>query len=229
VADALVELNPKYVAEPVAARAFALAKAAYEAGEFAEAATLEANYLRRADAEMLAKQKAAQLAGRIRLAVSQDAESLAELSEMAPEAAQWSAREYERMLQPVDEGEAVRRWIYVLAEGSQLQGLIVVKLLGPEAEIENLVVRREARRRGMGRALCATALQALSASGAQTVELEVRESNGAATGLYAELGFERTGRRRDYYRNPREDALLLRVELPWRSKRGERLIMEAHG
>lgn len=60
VADALHELTPCIVAEPVAADAFALACAAFTAKAFADVATLDGNYLRRADAEMLEKQRAAQ-------------------------------------------------------------------------------------------------------------------------------------------------------------------------
>jgi tRNA threonylcarbamoyladenosine biosynthesis protein TsaB len=59
MAEALHELSPCVVAEPVAADAFALACAAFAAKAFADAATLDGNYLRRADAEMLEKQRAA--------------------------------------------------------------------------------------------------------------------------------------------------------------------------
>jgi tRNA threonylcarbamoyladenosine biosynthesis protein TsaB len=62
VAEALHELTPCVVAQPTAADAFALAKMAFETRNFADAATLDANYLRRADAEMLEKQRAAQAA-----------------------------------------------------------------------------------------------------------------------------------------------------------------------
>jgi tRNA threonylcarbamoyladenosine biosynthesis protein TsaB len=59
MAQALHDLSPCIVAEPVAADAFALACAAFHAGNFADVAALDANYLRRADAEMLEKQRAA--------------------------------------------------------------------------------------------------------------------------------------------------------------------------
>jgi tRNA threonylcarbamoyladenosine biosynthesis protein TsaB len=62
VAETLHELAPCVVAEPVAADAFALACAAFAEKAFADVATLDANYLRRADAEMLEKQRAAQAA-----------------------------------------------------------------------------------------------------------------------------------------------------------------------
>jgi tRNA threonylcarbamoyladenosine biosynthesis protein TsaB len=62
VAEALREMTPCVVAEPVAADAYALACAAYTAKAFADVAALDANYLRRADAEMLEKQRAAEAA-----------------------------------------------------------------------------------------------------------------------------------------------------------------------
>ncbi|HEY0308974.1 MAG TPA: tRNA (adenosine(37)-N6)-threonylcarbamoyltransferase complex dimerization subunit type 1 TsaB [Acidobacteriaceae bacterium] len=64
VAEALVEFAPVVVEEPVATDAFALAEAAFAAGDFADVAALDANYLRRADAEMLEKQRAAMAARR---------------------------------------------------------------------------------------------------------------------------------------------------------------------
>lgn len=62
VAESLRALDPIVVAEPVAADAYALACAAFSSKNFADAATLDANYLRRADAEMLERQRAAQAA-----------------------------------------------------------------------------------------------------------------------------------------------------------------------
>jgi tRNA threonylcarbamoyladenosine biosynthesis protein TsaB len=62
VAEALTEFAPVVVAEPVAADAFVLAEREFAAGNFADVAALDANYLRRADAEMLEKQRAAQAA-----------------------------------------------------------------------------------------------------------------------------------------------------------------------
>ncbi len=64
VAEALVEFATVVVEEPVAADAFTLAEAAFAAGDFADVAALDANYLRRADAEMLEKQRAAMAARR---------------------------------------------------------------------------------------------------------------------------------------------------------------------
>jgi ribosomal-protein-alanine N-acetyltransferase len=55
-------------------------------------------------------------------------------------------------------------------------------------------------------------------SGVASLYLEVRDSNMAARALYASRGFVEIGRRRDYYRRPREDALVLRLSIPESSR-----------
>ncbi len=80
-------------------------------------------------------------------------------------------------------------------------------------EVLNLAVAPAWRRRGVARALLDQGLEVLSARGAGEVFLEVRVSNQAAQALYVAAGFRPTGMRADYYRNPREDALVLRLGL----------------
>jgi ribosomal-protein-alanine N-acetyltransferase len=85
-----------------------------------------------------------------------------------------------------------------------------------EWEIENAVVAPEFHRRGVGRDLLGELLRQAGMAGGTAVWLEVRESNSAARGLYEKHGFRETGRRRGYYNDPSEDAILyeLRVEEP---------------
>jgi len=153
----------------------------------------------------------------IRRAAAQDAAALLALERSVAEAGHWSVLEYEQILKAADEEAALWRLIFVAEEKGTLQGFVVGKLLrmGDEtqAEIENLAVAPQARRKGLGTALCREALQALRVAGAHVVELEVRVGNSAAIGLYAGLGFEPTGVRRGYYTNPAEDAVLLRTLL----------------
>ena len=92
-------------------------------------------------------------------------------------------------------------------------GYVVAMIAGPEAEIADLAVSPDARRRGIGRALIDRLLADLAAMGVESVFLEVRESNHAARTLYASRAFQGIGRRRGYYRVPVEDALLLKREL----------------
>jgi ribosomal-protein-alanine N-acetyltransferase len=80
-----------------------------------------------------------------------------------------------------------------------------------EAEVYNLAVHESVRRRGFGAALLAGALRALDASHIERVLLEVREGNRPALALYASQGFESCGRRRGYYADTGEDALVLHL------------------
>ncbi len=81
------------------------------------------------------------------------------------------------------------------------------------AEILNLGVAEPMRRRGIARALVRELLAVFSGSGVRTVFLEVRESNHPARGLYDAFGFREVGRRSRYYKQPVEDAVVLRVEM----------------
>ena len=93
-----------------------------------------------------------------------------------------------------------------------LVGYVVALLLGVEAEIADLAVAPRSRRRGVGRILLDRVLADLALRGVSTVFLEVRESNSAARALYASRRFVSVGRRKGYYRQPEEDALILRRE-----------------
>lgn len=92
-------------------------------------------------------------------------------------------------------------------------GYVVAMVAGQEAEIADLAVSPDARRRGIGRALIDRLLADLEAEGVESVFLEVRESNRGARALYESRAFRGIGRRRGYYRLPVEDALLLKREL----------------
>jgi ribosomal-protein-alanine N-acetyltransferase len=92
-------------------------------------------------------------------------------------------------------------------------GYVVAMIAGPEAEIADLAVSPDARRRGIARALIDRLLVDLEAENVAAVFLEVRESNHPARALYESRAFRAIGRRRGYYRLPVEDALLLKREL----------------
>jgi ribosomal-protein-alanine N-acetyltransferase len=82
-----------------------------------------------------------------------------------------------------------------------------------EWEIENAVVAPEFRRRGVGHDLIRELLRQAQMASGTAVWLEVRESNFAARGLYEKHGFRETGRRRAYYEDPSEDAVLYSLRL----------------
>ncbi|HEX2724159.1 MAG TPA: ribosomal protein S18-alanine N-acetyltransferase [Gemmatimonadaceae bacterium] len=82
-----------------------------------------------------------------------------------------------------------------------------------ESEILNIAVDPESRQRGVGGRLLDATIAEARGRGAVAAFLEVRESNSAARELYRSRGFESLSRRRDYYRAPVEDALVLRLAM----------------
>lgn len=83
----------------------------------------------------------------------------------------------------------------------------------PEADIMNVAVSPDYRRRGIGESLMTALGEALVQKGIESLTLEVRASNEGAIALYDRLGYEEVGRRPNYYTDPREDALIMRKEL----------------
>lgn len=103
--------------------------------------------------------------------------------------------------------------IFLVATRGALQvvaGYIVARVAADEADVLNLAVSPAERRRGLGGELLDAGLAGVIDRGVREVFLEVRESNVAALALYGSRGFSAVSRRARYYRNPVEDALLLR-------------------
>jgi [ribosomal protein S18]-alanine N-acetyltransferase len=99
------------------------------------------------------------------------------------------------------------------AKTNRLMGFLVGRVTSGDAEILNFAVEPSERRLGIGSALIAEAIEHLRAKGIQRLFLEVRDSNVAARALYAKQGFREVGRRRRYYRDPDEDAVILGKEV----------------
>jgi ribosomal-protein-alanine N-acetyltransferase len=93
-------------------------------------------------------------------------------------------------------------------EGGRLLGFGLFYRVLDECQVMTLCVHPGHRRRGVGRLLMEGAKKAASRQGAEKMSLEVRKSNVAAQGLYAQLGFFRVGVRKGYYRDG-EDAVLM--------------------
>ena len=102
-------------------------------------------------------------------------------------------------------------WI-VAIDGQRLVGYIGSQAVIDEADVMNVAVLPEFRRQGVACELVNALVMALSTKQVRSLALEVRASNEAARALYAKLGFAEVGRRPNYYRAPKEDALILRKE-----------------
>lgn len=103
--------------------------------------------------------------------------------------------------------------LFVAEAGLEIVGYFVGRAVAGEGEILNLAVVPELRGQGLGRWLLEEGLGRLREAGVGEVFLEVRASNAAARALYRRRGFREVGRRREYYRHPVEDALVLRLGL----------------
>jgi ribosomal-protein-alanine N-acetyltransferase len=97
----------------------------------------------------------------------------------------------------------------ILRSGVRVKGFIASRLTADELHVNNVAVRNEYRYLGIGSALLETVLEESRRMGAQLAFLEVRASNGPAQALYARCGFSIAGRRRNYYSEPTEDALVM--------------------
>lgn len=102
-------------------------------------------------------------------------------------------------------------WLVALEEG-QVVGYIGSQSVEGESDMMNVAVAPEHRRQGIAEQLVLRLMQALQAKGNHSLALEVRESNDGAIALYEKLGFVQVGLRPNYYRNPKENALILRKE-----------------
>jgi [ribosomal protein S18]-alanine N-acetyltransferase len=144
---------------------------------------------------------------RIRTAQPADVGRLAEL-ERACFPDPWTR---EGLLELVQASQGIAR--VVEAEG-RVGGYVLARWVADTAEILNLAVAPEARRRGLARRMLDDVLEELAARGVREVYLEVRQSNAPARRLYEARGFRVAGMRRAYYRHPIEDALVLRLVVP---------------
>ena len=107
-------------------------------------------------------------------------------------AAGWAAHDFLKL----------EAWV-LLEQGQIVAFLVARKVIDDEFELLNMAVAPQHRRRGFGRALLIEVLDRFPG----IWFLEVRASNTAAEALYQDLGFHRSGRRRNYYSSPLEDAI----------------------
>ena len=95
---------------------------------------------------------------------------------------------------------------------SKICGMVVIWLILDETHIATLAVHPDFRGQGISKQLLKVALAASAKCGAQKATLEVRESNHIAQEIYRDFGFQIVGRRRRYYKDNREDAILMTLQ-----------------
>ena len=102
-------------------------------------------------------------------------------------------------------------WL-VAVDGDRVAGYVGSQTVCDETDMMNVAVTADYRRQGLGENLVLALVEELKAMGSQCLTLEVRDSNTPARTLYEKLGFQQIGLRKNYYRNPKEDAYILRKE-----------------
>jgi len=96
----------------------------------------------------------------------------------------------------------------VIEDESGIQGFLVGQTHADESELQSIAVRAAGHRHGFGSQLLTKFLEQAREGGAKSVYLQVRESNQAARAFYEKWLFQESGRRKDYYTGPVEDAVL---------------------
>ena len=102
-------------------------------------------------------------------------------------------------------------WLVAMNDDTVV-GYIGSQTVAGETDVMNIAVHPDWRRRGIAQSLIECLVVELKNRGSEALMLEVRASNAPAIALYEKLGFRQVGRRPNYYRNPKEDALILRKE-----------------
>ena len=104
---------------------------------------------------------------------------------------------------------------FVVVLNDNLVGYIISKITYPETHILNLTVKKNFRKKGIGKALIELIISDARLRNSENIILEVRADNTDAQSLYKKLNFEVIGTRKDYYesKNGREDAYVLNLNL----------------
>ena len=102
-------------------------------------------------------------------------------------------------------------WLVAL-DSDRVAGYVGSQSVLGESDMMNVAVHPDYRRQGIAEKLCLALVDALKEKGNHCLTLEVRASNDPAKALYEKLGFTQVGLRKNYYRNPKEDACILRKE-----------------
>ena len=102
-------------------------------------------------------------------------------------------------------------WL-VAIDDDQVVGYVGSQTVLGETDMMNIAIHPQYRKQGIATALIHNLIEILKEQNSHSLMLEVRRSNDAAKSLYMKMGFVEVGVRRNYYRNPKEDALILRKE-----------------
>lgn len=135
-------------------------------------------------------------------------DAVAELEKICFPEDPWSRRLFEEAL--VNENTTS---LLALAEDGSVLGYLLFTAVLDEGGVDNIAVAPAARRQGIASALLEEFRRYGREHGLVNLFLEVRPSNTGAAALYEKLGYREVGRRKNYYLDPKEDAIIMKMEL----------------
>ena len=147
----------------------------------------------------------------VRAGIQADIPAVLAIELQTPASAHWSEHQYRSLLSG---GTPLRLLLVAETTSSrEIIGFLVACHIPPDWELENVAVAPNSQRQGIANRLLAALLNEIKEEKGEAVFLEVRESNAPARAFYERAGFRQTGRRKSYYSNPQEDAILYRLTL----------------
>ena len=151
--------------------------------------------------------KTAQSRSVIRKASLEDLPAILAIERACATAGHWAESDYQEAIQQP------HRLTLVAEEAGKVLGFLIASTATDEWELENIAVDPVARRRGVGRALLTALINHARRGNASEIRQEVRASSFPAHQLGQSVGFVQEGRRKNYYHDPLEDALLFKYLL----------------
>ncbi len=145
---------------------------------------------------------------KIRKAIPEDVPVLARIEEASFDSP-WSANEIAKDVASEDDSI----YVAVIESDGENAGYGEMRMVAGEAQIYNVVIDPACRGRGLGEELMRHLADKAEELGCSLITLEVRSGNEAATGLYRKIGFREVGRRKAYYQEGNEDAVLMDLKL----------------
>ena len=132
----------------------------------------------------------------------EDAKALSELDKKCF-SVPWSEKSF------LDECKNKLAVYFVAKEDNDIVGYAGFWNVAGEGGITNIAVAPEKRRQGIAKAMLEKMISTAKELDLELLTLEVRQSNNAAISLYKSYGFEEIGKRKKFYTNPTEDALIM--------------------
>ncbi len=169
--------------------------------------------------------KKANLSLRVRQANVADVPAIMEVGRDSVTTSHWSRQLYEGQLAITSPQKHAEHLAWVIedqhaalqeqtpSKAPEILAFLLAHRVLEDWELENIVVKEMARRRGVGSCLLGEFIVYARAQQGARILLEVRESNHSARALYRKFAFEETGLRKGYYANPPEDAIVCQLSL----------------